>query len=141
MSDLYETDFAAWSATQAGLLRNRAHNAIDWDHVAEEIEGLAKSDQREIRNRLVVLCEHLLKWQSQPEKQSNSWRNSIIDAREGIADLIEESPSLADHPAKRLAWAYARARRKAEDDTGLLNLPAECPWPIDAMLNSEFWPQ
>jgi hypothetical protein len=63
MTDGYETDFHRWAETQAGLLRTRSANVLDWDNPAEEIESLARSDRREIRNRLVVLCAHMLKWE------------------------------------------------------------------------------
>jgi hypothetical protein len=69
MSDLYDyaTDVAAWAEQQAGLLRRRASGqlpndaGLDWENLAEEIEGLAASQKREIRNRLKRICQHLLK--------------------------------------------------------------------------------
>jgi hypothetical protein len=67
MSDLYGGDIAAWAEQQADALRRRATNKIDWENVAEEFESLARSDRREIRNRLAVICEHLQKWAYQPE--------------------------------------------------------------------------
>jgi hypothetical protein len=57
MSDLYEADIAAWAEQQANALRRRAANEIDWENVAEEIESLARSDRRKIRNRLAVICD------------------------------------------------------------------------------------
>ena len=62
MSDLcdYTTDVAAWAEEQAGLLRRRASGqlpndaGLDWDNLAEEIEGVAASQKREIRHRLKV---------------------------------------------------------------------------------------
>jgi hypothetical protein len=140
MSDLYDTDIAAWSEVQADALRRRATNEIDWDNVAEEIESLARSDRREIRNRLAVICEHLLKWEYQPTGRSRSWRGSVREARRQIADLIEESPSLQPYPATRLAWAYGHGREKAEDDAGLLDLPPDCPWTVEQLLDPAFWP-
>ena len=139
-SDLYDTDFHEWAETQAGLLRNRSANALDWDNLAEEIEALARSDRREIRNRLVVLCAHLLRWEFQPRLRSNSWRGSIREGRRQIADLIEESPTLAPYPATKLADAYGRGREDAEAETGLLDLPEACPWTIEQVLDRSFWP-
>jgi hypothetical protein len=143
VSDLYDSDAAAWSEQQADALRRRAANEIDWDNVAEEIESLSRSDKREIRSRLAVICEHLLKWQFQPDARSGSWRGSIREARDKIADLIEESPSLADYPAAHLAGlrgAYARGRAKAADETGIADLPETCPWTVDQVLDHGFWP-
>ena len=140
MSDLYETDFHEWAEIQAELLRNRSANALDWDNLAEEIEALARSDRREIRNRLVVLCAHLLKWEFQPHLRSNSWRGSIREARRQIGDLVEESPTLAPYPGTKLATAYSHGREDAEAETGLPDLPVDCPWTIDQVLDRDFWP-
>ena len=140
MTDGYETDFHRWAETQAGLLRLRSANSLDWDNLAEEIEALARSDRREIRNRLVVLCAHLLKWEFQPRLRSNSWRSSVREARRQIAGLIEESPTLAGYPADKLADAYGHGREDAEAETGLPDLPVDCPWTIDQVLDRDFWP-
>lgn len=67
MSDLYDTDLHAWSQRQAELLRRRAANELDWDNIAEEIEGVGASEKHQIKSRLEVLCHHLLKWRYQPE--------------------------------------------------------------------------
>jgi hypothetical protein len=140
MTDGYETDFHRWAETQARLLRTRSANELDWDNLAEEIGALARSDRREIRNRLVVLCAHLLKWEFQPAQRSNSWRSSIREARRQIAGLIEESPTLAGYPADKLADAYGHGREDAEAETGLLDLPEACPWAIEQVLDRNFWP-
>ena len=140
MNELYATDLVLWADQQAAALRRRQANQIDWDNVAEEIENLARSDRREIRNRLVVLCEHLLKWQYQPAGRSGSWRGSIREARRQIADLIEESPSLRPYPAAHLAWAYGHGREQAEDNAGLLDLSPDCPWTVEQVLDRNFWP-
>lgn len=144
MSD-YDRDFALWSERQAEALRRRADyeradNEIDWENVAEEIESLGRSDKREIRNRLAVLCEHLLKWQFQPQARSNSWRASIFEARNKIRDLIEESPSLKGYPASRLDGSYADGRELAALETEIADLPATCPWTIDQVRDPGFWP-
>jgi uncharacterized protein DUF29 len=140
MSDLYDSDFLEWAETQAALLRSRSANKLDWDNLAEEIESLAKRDRREVRNSLAVICQHLLKWEFQPDRRGGSWRGSIKEARSEIGDLIEESPTLASYPATRLAWAYARGRERAGDETGMLDLPVDCPWTIEQVLDRDFWP-
>jgi hypothetical protein len=141
MNDLYDTDFALWSERQAALLRRignheRVNDQVDWGNVAEE--------RREIRSRLRVICEHLLKWQFQAAMRSNSWSSSIRKARDEIADLIEESPSLADYPAAQLGGpkgAYVRGRRDAAAETGSTHLPETCPWTIEEVLDHGFWPE
>ena len=67
MSTLHDTDTALWAEEQAHLLRRRAELAnndeLDWLHLAEEIEGVVTSEKRELRSRLALIIQHLLKWQ------------------------------------------------------------------------------
>ena len=140
MSDLYDADIYAWSERQAELLRRRAANELDWDNIAEEIESVGASEKREIRSRLEVLCHHLLKWTYQPENRSGSWRASIFEQRQRLLDILDDSPSLRPYPAKVLTRSYDLGRRKAELETALLELPCECPWTIEQIIDQEFWP-
>ncbi len=64
----YETDVLAWSSEQARLLRAGQFGLLDLEHIAEEIEDVGKSEQRELASRLAVLMAHLLQWHSQPER-------------------------------------------------------------------------
>ena len=145
MSDLYGDDILLWSKQQAELLRRmaageRVDDQVDWPNVIEEIEILARSDRREIHHRLAVICIHLLKWTYQRGLRSRSWRRSVIEARDQIANLVEEGPSLASYPASRLAKAYANGHHIAELETGLADLPKTCPWTIDQVLSHHFMP-
>jgi hypothetical protein len=136
----YESDLYAWTKEQADALRRRASNALDWENLAEEIESVGTSQRSEIRSRLKVLLVHLLKWKCQPELQCGSWRASIREARDEIGDLLEDSPSLRAYPLECLPKAYARARMKALDETGLLRLAETCPWTIEEILDGDFLP-
>jgi hypothetical protein len=51
--------------------------SLDWDHIAEEIDGLAGSQRRELYSRIEVLLMHLLKWQVQTEHRSGMVRRDI----------------------------------------------------------------
>ena len=53
--DLYEQDFYAWALEQADVLRRReaGANALDYDNLAEEVEGLGIAELR--------ACESLLR--------------------------------------------------------------------------------
>jgi hypothetical protein len=142
----YETDFYRWTQTQAEALRQKDWAALDIEHIAEEIESLGRSDRRAITHQLERLLLHLLKWISQPQERARrggSWRGSVRQARQAIADLIEESPSLRDLPAERLARAYARARMQAMEQTRLplVTFPEVCPWAVTQVLDEDYWPE
>jgi Domain of unknown function DUF29 len=140
MSDLYEADIAVWASRQADLLRRRVSNELDWDNLAEEIEDVAQRQKDQIESRLAVACKHLLKWEFQPARRSNSWRGSVVEARNRIARVQRRVPSLQPYPAAVLADAYQDGRAQAEAETGLLHLPETCPWTIEQVLDRSFWP-
>lgn len=72
----YQNDILAWSQEQARLIRSRRFDLLDLEHIAEEIEDVGKSEQRELANRFAVLLAHLLKWRYQPERRGASWEKN-----------------------------------------------------------------
>ena len=138
----YETDFYAWTQAQAAAIRAKDLARLDIVHLAEEIESLGIADEHAITRQLQRLLQHLLKWQYQPTHRARSWRRSIDQARDAIADRLTRSPSLQGYPAQRLALAYRRARRDARTDTGfpLTTFPEACPWTVEQVLDEDFWP-
>src|SRR5215831_11171986 len=93
---LYDQDFYAWTQEQAALLREGAVHELDLGNLAEEIESLGKSDRRALGSHLRNLVMHLHKWQYQPDGRftGHSWESSIINARDEIAMILEDSHSL-----------------------------------------------
>ena len=140
---LYERDFYAWTQEQAAKLRARAHDDIDWENAAEEIETLGRSDKREVRNRLIIILAHLLKWQFQPGKRSSGWRGSLAESRDQIRELIDESASLRPYPASVRDGAYRIARLKAAGESELPepHFPETCPYSVEQILDLDFLPE
>ncbi len=46
-------------------------------NIAEEIEDVGKSEQRELASRMAVLIAHLLKWKYQPSHRGTSRERTI----------------------------------------------------------------
>lgn len=117
--NLYEQDFYLWTQTIAQQLKENNFNEIDIPNLIEEIESMGRSEKRELKNRLIVLLMHLLKWQYQPEKRSESWRSTISAQRICIETLLEDSPSLQPLLTEVFEDCYQKARFKASDETGI----------------------
>jgi DNA-directed RNA polymerase subunit F len=101
---LYDEDYCLWLETMTKLLEQQKFELLDIDHLVEEIEGLSRSEKRELRNRLTVLLEHLLKlsyWQSEKERNARGWLNTIREQRRQIKLLLQDSPSLKAYIAIR----------------------------------------
>ncbi|MCC5625460.1 DUF29 domain-containing protein [Nostoc sp. CHAB 5715] len=138
----YKGDFYAWLYKSAELLRRRQFSELDLEQIAEELEGMARSDKRQLINRFAVLLAHLLKWQYQSEKRSKSWERTIKEQRKRISLLLEDSPSLRHEIEQKLADAYEIAVLSAANETGLDEdyLPESCEYTLDEVLNSGFYP-
>jgi hypothetical protein len=127
-ADSYEVDFHAWTFEQARRLR--AGEAIDAQNVAEELEDLGRSQQQQLVNRLAVLLAHMLKWEFQPKKRSQSWTASISEQRVRIRRLMAKMPSLRAHLAESIAEAYEIAVTFASAETKIVeeDFPQKCPY-------------
>lgn len=138
----YEDDFVAWLQDQAERARRGDAKSLDLENIAEELEGMARSDRREIRNRLVVLLVHLLKYKFQTRRRSSGWRATIAEQRQRISAVIEDSPSLQPFPENILDRCYADARAQAALETGLPEtaFPERCPFPVESVLDPRWLP-
>ncbi len=129
-SDLYESDFYAWTQRQAALIRDGDVAAVDLPNILEEIETLGRKEVSELRSRYTVFATHLLKERFQPARASRSWRSTILNQRIEIARHMKDNPSLKSKVDEILAEAYADARLIAATETGLPEetFPVEPPF-------------
>lgn len=114
---LYEQDVVLWSAEQAQALRAaqtariNTPSPIDWENVAEEIESLGTSQRSELKSRIAIILEHLLKLQTSPSVEPrNSWMDTIDVQRRDVGFLLESSPSLRREAASLIEKELPRAR-------------------------------
>jgi Domain of unknown function DUF29 len=143
VSAAYTEDFSLWVQQTVQLLRARRWQEIDVEHLIEEVEDLGKSERRGIASQLTRLLLYLLKWQYQPQRRSDSWLDSITDARTQIALAIEDSPSLQGYPAAQLERRYQAACRKAAEQTHLplSTFPEVCAYPLESVLAEDWLPE
>ncbi len=139
---LYDIDFYHWTQTMATALHQGRWQELDIDNLAEEIESLGRSDKRALKHRLEVLLMHLLKWQCQPEKRSNSWRATIVEQRLRILELLSDSPSLKPYLEAEFANGYINACKLAAAETGLdaTVFPSKYPFTLKTILTDGFLP-
>ena len=138
----YETDVVAWANEQAGFVRAGRFDQLDLKHIAEEIEDVGKSEQRELASRMAVLLAHLLKWEHQPARRSKSWQYTLTTQRKEVAYVISEAPSLrtkfSDERWLDIVWSKAKSQAESETGLDIDTFPEVCPWPISDVL-SEGW--
>ena len=139
----YESDIIAWANEQAGLLRAGRFDLLDIAHIAEEIEDVGKSEQRELANRMAILLSHLLKWRYQPERRGASWESTIREQRRALARRLRKTPSLKscldDPDWWSDAWLDARTLTTRETGIAFDRFPSDCPW-TSAEVLEDHWP-
>ena len=138
----YEADVIAWAHRQVALLRAGRFDELDIEHIADEIEDVARSEQRELASRMAVLLTHLIKWQHQPQRRGRSWRLTIRNQRRGIERRLRRTPSLQASLRDAEWWtdAWDDAFAQASAETGLEDLTEVCPWTAEQILDHNWLP-
>jgi predicted nucleic acid-binding Zn-ribbon protein len=142
-TSLRDRDFYAWSLEQAALLREGRLAEADLEAIAEEIESMGKTEKRELVSRLTVLLLQLLKWRHQRSHRGKSWRLTIANARDDVADHLEDNRSLKAMLDRAMEQAYRTARRKAAIETEFDedDFPERSPWTFAEARDPGFWPE
>lgn len=138
----YETDVVAWSREQAQWLKAGRFDLLDLEHLADEIEDVGKSEQRELASRMAVLLAHLLKWRHQPGHRSASWEVTIRNQRKGIIRRLSKTPSLKTDIQDVDWWegVWEDATAQAAEETGLSSFPECCLWSTEQVLGLDWLP-
>ncbi len=142
MSATYETDVVAWANEQAALLRARKFSQLDIEHIADEVEDVGKSEQRELETRMAILLAHLLKWRSQPDRRGASCQITVKSQRKAVERRLSKTPSLKAELADPDFWeiVWGDATRIATNETGLKDFPELPPWSVEEILDPAFLP-
>jgi hypothetical protein len=135
---LYDADIAAWALQQADALRRRSANEIDWEHLAEEMEALVRTEGRAVTGPLKLALRHkllLLGWPGVLDtgKWQHEVRVHLRNAYEAyLASMHRQiEPMLHDLYTDALDAAH---QHMAETGSPAAPLPVRCPWTLDELL-------
>ena len=139
---IHENDFYGWITYQTDLLKAGRYNELDTENLIEEMESMGKSEKRALESRLIVLLQHLLKWQHQPSFRGRSWELTIKEQRLRIEKIIRDNPSLKKQLEPCFFDAYPFAVLQAAKETGLdeKSFPNQCEWQLQQVLDTDFFP-
>jgi len=141
---LYDVDFLLWTEAIAAKLRARDFANLDLENLIEEIEGLGKSDKKELLNRLATLIEHLLKrvYVNMPEC-FNGWERTIREQRKQIKRELKFSPSLIRFWDGFFDEALVDALDEVRSEEGYRSINFPDTWQfnrdVEAILTVNFW--
>jgi hypothetical protein len=136
LSELYHLDETAWLERMSRLAAVRRHDEFDYENLSEYLSDMAKRDRRQVLNRLSTLLMHLLKWEHQPARRSNSWRRTIEGQRLRLKNIVDDSGTLRSHGREVLPTAYKQAVKLAAIEKGLSEsaFPPDCPYTLEEAL-------
>jgi len=141
---LYESDFFEWTEEVVKKLKTRDFDHLDIENLIEEIESLGIAQKKEVRNRLRVLLEHLVKriYVDMPDC-FEGWENTIRTQRNDIKDELLDMPSLKRFWDEFFDRAWQRALLDVRGEYSKKGYQFPDIWQfsrdIDAMLNVDFW--
>lgn len=145
LQTLYNQDFYSWIQQTVKALKNRDLDRVDWENLIEEIDSMGHSEKKELKSRLLVIIEHLLKlmfWAEENAQNRRGWRNTVIEQRGQLELLLEDSPSLRPMVQAVFLETYARARTQVlqKSDLPSDSIPQHPPFTSDELLNEAFLP-
>jgi len=149
---LYENDFNLWLEYTIKQLEKQQFQALDIEHLVEELKDLGKSEKRSLESNLMILIAHLLKLKVQfdaPETMKSSWYNSIDEHRKRVKKQIKQIPSLKSYLETAIFECYNDSRDLAIKEGkrakfGVI-IPDEivysevCPFTIEEILDDNFY--
>ena len=96
--NLHDSDFYQWTQKQVAALetacRTGTTSNLDFEGITEEIDGLRKDLEREVRSLVVLIVRHLLFLRQQPNSDDcKKWINEIDTYRKQLLDVLKDNPS------------------------------------------------
>jgi hypothetical protein len=142
---LYEQDFYLWIQTTLAILRERKLEQLDIENLIEEIDSMGRSEKKELKTRLVILIEQLLKlqyWTEEKDYNARDWRNIVVEQRRQIAYTLADSPSLKGILNDVFLDCYTDARNDIINKYQLPStlFPEQPSFSLIQLLNADFMP-
>ena len=139
---LYDDDILLWSEQQADVIRGLGRtrrdvpNELDIENVAEEIEGVGRSELAAVKSYIRLIFIHSIKLVVEAESEAaRHWRSEIVAFH---ADMMGRySPSMQQRIDVNELWRSACEQAAIAYEGGqqnVANLPVESPFTLDALL-------
>ncbi|KAK9813008.1 hypothetical protein WJX72_007368 [[Myrmecia] bisecta] len=142
LDNLYNVDFVAWLEAVAAQVRAGNFEAINTEHLAEELGALAKQQKNEAAWLTIQILRNLLKldlWNAVTEGTRRHWASELGDemTKSVRNDLAANLPSLYE----RAAGLYSKVITREVDPRkgGAKQPPKSCPYTLEQVLDDDFY--
>lgn len=145
-SQTYQQDFLRWTEEQSALFHAGNIADLDFEHIFEEIEDMGKEQKVALQSLFRNIIVHLLKLELSPAIDPRpKWIEEVTEFRDQAQTRIDETPSLKHYSDGLLEKAWQQAHRAAgksfEAYGEKVLIPAECPYTLAQVLNSDYFPK
>ncbi|WP_298909882.1 DUF29 domain-containing protein [uncultured Nostoc sp.] len=149
---LYDQDLQLWIEQTIEQLQNHQFEALDSEHLIEELVDLGKAEKNALKSNLTILLAHLLKLRlgdDVPDSMKVSCYSSILEHRQRVLNNLADTPSLKSFLLEAVEKAYPDAHKLAIKEGKLAKFgvwipqeseyPTVCPFSIDQILDEDFY--
>ncbi len=143
---LHERDVIAWSQQQAELIRSGCLDTLDTEHLLEELDNIGNSEKQALQSLLRHIISHLLKFEfSSALQPRRGWVEEISELRAQAETKLQDTPSLRHYMNDLYMKAWPQARKIVGNSFTVYgeknDLPSECPYTLEQVLDYDFMPQ
>jgi len=142
LKELYEVDDSLWLEKTVELLREKKYDQLDLDNLIEELDDLGRERKNKVESLLRQVIIHLLLlqyWRSQYEWNAYHWEAEITEFRTQLK--ISLTTNLRNYLNQKLDQIYQDALKYSQRKTRLDNLPQQCPYSLEQLLDQDWFPE
>ena len=139
LKKLYHHDLNLWRQEVIKAIQNKQLENMDWDNLIEEINDMGASERRALRSYMKRLIEHILKlkyWNSEKKYNQRGWEKEVINFREEIKIILEESPSLNNYLEQNYLDWYAKSVKAMKRE---FSIPTDNLVDVETIMTDEYF--
>ena len=139
LKKLYHQDLNLWRQEVVNAIQNQQLEDMDWDNLIEEINDMTASERRALRSYTKRLVEHILKlkyWNSEKEYNRRGWEKEVVNFREEIKSILEESPSLNNYLEQNYLDWYAKSVKAMKRE---FSIPTDDLVDLEVIMTDEYF--
>ena len=141
LKQLYETDDHLWLQETIKLLQTNRFDELDLENLIEELEDLGRRDKNKVLSLSEQIIRHLLYlqyWKTEVQNNKSHWEAEIDGFRTQLRRHL--TTTLRQYLEQELSIIYQDSLRYTSKKTRLQNLPKDCPYSLENLLDCSWLP-
>lgn len=139
LKQLYYQDLNLWRQEVISAIQNHQLENMDWDNLIDEINDMTASEKRALRSYTKRLIEHILKlkyWHKEKKDNQRGWEKEVVNFREEIKSILEESPSLNNYLEQNYLDWYTKSVKAMQRE---FSIPTDNLVDLETIMTDEYF--